>query len=274
MEAVKSTATYFRYSLFASFLLFTGLSPFSLLISVFIPGIWKLGVYSLFFVTLINLALTTGCVFYYRVSISPQGMRCGNFWGKLYFVEWSTITSARSYGGLWTLGLKFILVSTDRFSSTLWLPLCLHNVPQLRQMTSSYAGTSNPLVIQLIKQNNPAKKAEDQIKLAWQVGTVQGTITLVFTLLALAGYDFFIRLFGLANILSFINVCLIYGLSFGIYKKSRIAAVIMLIYFVADKAWVAIELKSNPGILSLLFIIVYVGGVQGTFAYHKLRGQR
>ncbi len=201
-------------------------------------------------------------------------MRCSNYWGKLYFAEWSTITSARSYGGLWTFGLKFILVSTTKLSGALWLPLFLHDVPQLRQVASGYAGTSNPLVIQLMKLNNPTKKAEDQIKLAWQGGTVQSTITLVFTLLALAGYDFFIRLFGVVDILSLINVCLIYGLSFGIYKKSRTAAVIMLIYFVADKAWAVIELKRNPGILSLLFLIVYVSGVQGTFAYHRLRGER
>lgn len=159
MEAVKSTTTYFRFSLLMSFLLFICLSPFSLLISVFIPGVWKTGGYLLFFVALINLALTAGCIFYYRVSISPQGMRCSNYWGKLHFAEWSTITSARSYGGLWTFGLKFILVSTTKFSGALWLPLFLHDVPQLRQVASSYAGTSNPLVIQLMKQTQPSKES-------------------------------------------------------------------------------------------------------------------
>ena len=276
---MRSPTTYFRYSLLASFLIFISLSPVSLLITFFIPGVWKFGVYSLFFIALINLALTTGVIFYYRVSINSQGMRCSNSWGKLYFTEWSTITGARSYSGIWTFGFKSLLVSTTQFSSALWLPLFLHDMPRLKQMVSGYAGTSNPLVIQLTEQNTPvvskAEKAEDQIKLAWQGGTFQGIIYLVFILLTLAGYGFFIRFTGLLiDISGLLNVCLIFGLSFGIYKKSRVAAVIMLIYFVSIQAWAAIELKSIPGILSWLLLIAYVRGVQGTFAYHKLRGHR
>ncbi|WP_181357555.1 hypothetical protein [Stenomitos frigidus] len=243
---------------------------------------WKLGVYSLFFVALINLAFTTGFIFYYRVSINPQGLRCTSFWGKLYFIEWSTITGARSYGGLWTFGFKFLLLSTTKFSSALWLPLFLHDMPRLKQIVSDYAGTSNPLAIQLKEQNTPVskgKKAEDQIKFAWQGGIVHGTINLVFILLALTGYDFFIRLTELIDISKLLisvllNVCLIFVLSFGIYKKSRVSAVVILIYLASSQAWEVIELRRIPGILSWFFLIAYVGGVQGTFSYHKLRGNR
>ena len=276
---MRSPTTYFRSSLLVSFFLFIGLAPVSLFIAFFIPSVWKFGVYSLFFVALINLALTTGLIFYYRASINLQGLRCSNSWGKLYFTEWSTITGARSYGGIWTLGLKFLLISTTQFSSALWLPLFLNDMPRFKQMVSDYAGRSNPLVIQLMGRNIPISKAEDaekKIKLAWQGGVAQGIIASVFILFALAGYDFFIKLGVVTDISAFLDVCLIFGLSFGIYKKSRIAAVVMLIFYVLSQAWAAIEFKRIPGILSWLFLISYVSGVQGTFAYHKLqlRGHR
>ena len=276
---MRSPTTYFRSSLLVSFFLFICLAPLSLIIAFFIPGVWKFGVYSLFFVALINLALTTGVIFYYRVSINSQGMRCSNFWGKLYFTEWSTITGARSYGGIWTFGIKYLLVSTTQFSSALWLPLFLNDMTRFKQMVSGYAGTSNPLVIQLTEQNTPVKKAEDQIRFAWQGGIFYGIINLLLTLLTLTGNDLFIRLTRLTGISAllisvFLDVCLIFVLSFGIYKKSRVAAVIILIYFVSIHAWEAIELKRIPGILLWLLLIAYVSGVQGTFAYHKLRGHR
>jgi len=76
------------------------------------------------------------------------------------------------------------------------------------------------------------KEAEAQIKLAWQAGIISGTLTLIFVLLSLAGYDFT----GFINASALIDVCLMFGLSFGIYKKSRIAAVLMLVYFAFNQA--------------------------------------
>ena len=67
-----------------------------------------------------------------------------------------------------------------------------------------------------------------------------------------------------------IDVCLIFGLSFGIYKKSRVAAVIMLVYFSLSQAWIVIVLKRFPGIISWIFLILFLRGVPGTFTYQKL----
>jgi hypothetical protein len=236
-----------------------------------VPGVWGkgIGVYLIFFIFLINLAVTTAFVLSFRVSINSQGIRCPNFWGKSYFVEWSTITGARCYGGFWTLGFKFILISSNKISKALWLPLFLNKMPLFKRLVSDYTSTSNPIIIQLNEQKKPAyllKQAETQIKLAWQAGIVSGTITLVLVLLSLAGYKFT----GLIDASAIIDVCLVFGLSYGIYKKSRVAAIIMLLYFIFSKTWIAIELNAFPGFFSWLFLIFYLGGVQGTVTYRKL----
>jgi hypothetical protein len=268
---MKSQTTYFRYSLLLSGTLFIGLAPLTWLASLFVPGVWNkgVGIYSIFFVLLLNLAVTTALVFYYRVSVNSRGIKCTNFWGKLHFVEWSTIRGARFYSGFLTSGFKFILVSSTKLSQDLWLPLLLNDMSDFEQLVSKYAGTKNPLVKRLHERNTPTyrlKEAEAKIKLAWQVGIVSGTLTLIFVLLSLGGYDFT----GLIDASALIDVCLIFGLSFGIYKKSRIAAVLMLVYFAFNQAWIIIEIKRFPGIISWIFLILFLRGVQGTFTYRKL----
>jgi len=97
-------------------------------------------------------------------------------------------------------------------------------------LVSKYAGTKNPLVKRLHERNTPTyrlQEAEAQIKFARQAGIVYGTLSLIGVLLSLAGYHFT----GLIDASGLIDVCLIFGLSFGIYKKSRVAAVIILVYF-------------------------------------------
>ena len=143
-------------------------------------------------------------------------------------------------------------------------------MPRFQQLVAKYAGASNPLAIELKQLNTPArrlKKAEQQIKNAWQAGIVSGTITLILVLCSVAGNNV---LNGFINASALIDVCLISGLSFGIFKKSRIAAVIMLVYFVSSQIWVAIALKRVPGLLAWIFVSFYAGGVQGTFTYQKL----
>jgi hypothetical protein len=255
----------------ASFILFIGLVSLSWIASLFVPGVWNkgVGIYSIFFVLLLNLAVTTALIFNSRVSVNSRGIKCTIFWGKLHFVEWSTIRGARFYSGFWTSGLKFILISTTKLSKDLWLPLFLNDRSHFEELVSTYAGTKNLLVKRLPERNTPTyllKEAEAQIKLAWQAGIISGTITLIFVLLSLAGYDFT----GLINASALIDVCLMFGLSFGIYKKSRIAAVLMLVYFAFNQAWIIIEIKKIPGLISWIFLILFLRGVQGTFTYQKL----
>jgi hypothetical protein len=105
-----------------------------------------------------------------------------------------------------------------------------------------------------------------KIKHATVTGIISGCITLVVTLFALAGNE----MLGFTG-LELIDVVLIFGLTFGIYKKSRTCALIMLLYFVVSK--IILIAENGPGggggILALVFIYFYFQGVVGTFQYHK-----
>jgi len=105
-----------------------------------------------------------------------------------------------------------------------------------------------------------------QIKNAWIAGAISGCLTLVITLISLSGT----KALGF-NAWNFIDVVLIFGLTFGIYKKSRVCAVLMFIYFVASKILIAVETGQFSGsIMAIIFIYYYAHGIAGTFAYHKL----
>lgn len=106
-----------------------------------------------------------------------------------------------------------------------------------------------------------------KIKHAWIAALISGTITLVVTLLAISGQ----------SILGFsawelIDVAIIFSLAFGIFKKSRTCAVLMLTYFIISKIILMMEQGKPTGIvMALVFIYFYWQGVTATFAYHKLK---
>jgi hypothetical protein len=108
-----------------------------------------------------------------------------------------------------------------------------------------------------------------KIKNAWVVGIISGCITLVVTLLAMNG----VAILGF-NAWNLLDAALIFGLTFGIYKKSRSCAVLMLIYFVGSKMIIIADTgKFSGAIMSIVFIYYYIHGVIGTFTYHKLQKQ-
>jgi len=113
------------------------------------------------------------------------------------------------------------------------------------------------------------EKACAGIKKAVGAGIFSGIVTLILALLQAAGVEF---LKGGAQLTSFIDVALVFGLTFGIYRKSRVCAIIMLIYFVASKLLIISQTGNVAGLpLALFLIYCFAQGVQGAFAYHKVR---
>ena len=111
------------------------------------------------------------------------------------------------------------------------------------------------------------KDVLDKIRNAWVAAVISGCITLVVTLFAIFG----------SSIMGFtawelIDVALIFGLAFGIYRKSRICAVLMLLYFVASKILIMAEggSASSGIVMALVFLYYFALGVQGTFQLHRL----
>lgn len=104
------------------------------------------------------------------------------------------------------------------------------------------------------------QQAEKAIKNAWIAGIISTVMTLLMTLLLGLGW------------IGFIDVFIAGGLTFGIYKKSRAAAVAMLLYFVISQIVLRLEIGfSSSMFLAFVFAYYYAQGVRGTFAYHKFR---
>jgi hypothetical protein len=114
--------------------------------------------------------------------------------------------------------------------------------------------SSDPTKTDLIKEANK------KIRIAWMAGCASGGLTLASAI-------------GLSIPELFIDVVIVFGLSFGIYKKSRVSAGIMVAYFIISKL-LMLELMINNGIamvISIVFTIIYIRGMQGTFQYHKIQ---
>jgi hypothetical protein len=115
-------------------------------------------------------------------------------------------------------------------------------------------------------QSTDIARANKRIKQAWIVGVIGGVITLIATLLSVAGVDILD-----VNIYVLIDVVLVFGLAYGIYRKSRVCAVIMFVYFVGTKILMLVESGRPSGlVMAALFGYWFFQGIRGTFAYHKL----
>lgn len=113
-------------------------------------------------------------------------------------------------------------------------------------------------------------KAEKSIKKAWVAGLVWSVIILI-GLIQNPGLN--------PNLFSLI---LVLGLTYGIFKKSRFAAVVMLLYFMFTLGlaliayFVKYGLSTNPLILfgTILFlggfVYYFIQGIVGTFTYFSL----
>jgi hypothetical protein len=260
----------FQYSIFVSGLIFLGIIPFSVIVLLFLQTILReMNAHPPIVIALINVLLTTAIILYFRVYISPAGIKSHNFWGKYYFVEWSSITAIKLYQ---ILGFKYLLVSSTQAPKTLWVPLFLADMLRFRRLVCEYAGAEHLLTERLQGKGSYSlllEQTNGQIKAGWLAACVVGGATLFLVIYPLSAYN----PNGLDSLWSLIDVALSFGLAFGIYKKSRIAAVIMLIYYIFGRiaAWIILGRISLFGVfISIVFIGCFVEGIRGTFAYHKL----
>ena len=70
---------------------------------------------------------------------------------------------------------------------------------------------------------------------------------------------------------NFFDIILIFGCAYGIYKKSRAAAVLLFVYFIFAKVMIGIETGNATGLgLGLVFLYFYGKAIQGSFVFYKL----
>lgn len=115
------------------------------------------------------------------------------------------------------------------------------------------------------------KKANDQIKAAWGAGLVTAGFTAV-GILAITIFE--IELMGI-SLWSFLDVAVILGISYGVYRKSRVCAVLLFAFFLLSKLAIFIQAGKMPNILFTIFMgVLFYHGIPGTLAYHRLIKQR
>jgi len=104
-----------------------------------------------------------------------------------------------------------------------------------------------------------------KIKAGWIAGAISAGITLVIVLLSLSGTS----IMGI-DAWALIDVAVIAGLAYGVYRKSRTCAVILMVLFAVEKIlmWKASGTASG-WLMALAFFACYIMGVQGTFQYHS-----
>src|SRR4029079_5710780 len=94
-------------------------------------------------------------------------------------------------------------------------------------------------------------------------------LTTVFILIALGGMP--IR--GM-NAWSFLDVAVMIGLTFGVYRRSRVCAILLLAFFVLNKIIMWAQAGTPTGWpLAIAFGWAYYQGVMGTFEYHRWKDE-
>ncbi|MCA9991264.1 MAG: hypothetical protein H6666_11305 [Ardenticatenaceae bacterium] len=111
------------------------------------------------------------------------------------------------------------------------------------------------------------EEANRAIKNAWVAGLIAGGINVLLTLIYASG----------GNLLrvdwwNWVDLPLMFLLSFGVYKKNRASAIILLIYYIGSKTYFWWNERAFIGVpIALIFAYFLLGGVRGTLAYHKLQ---
>jgi hypothetical protein len=130
-----------------------------------------------------------------------------------------------------------------------------------------YQAPAAPVADPAQEEPTLAEGIRRDIRNGWIAGVISGTVTLAVTLISIFAAP--VMGFGPWELL---DVALIFGLAFGISRRSRTCAILLLIYFLISKF---ILLAQNPSASSaptaLVFIYFYVRAVIGTFRYKALK---
>jgi hypothetical protein len=138
-------------------------------------------------------------------------------------------------------------------------------------MQTKTAPTQSFQTLQAQQHQAKLKKAHSDIKNAYHAGLFCGGMTLIATLAAMKNSEFADKT-GL-NVFALLDVFLIFGLTYGISRANRLAAKLMLGYFLLSKM---IQLSSglfNVGTMfsGVLLIYCFYLGVIGTSALYDLQ---
>ena len=78
----------------------------------------------------------------FTVGLSPQGIRCCDFWGRYHLAGWDTIRAA----DVWhLLGLPYLRIESRAVARPLWMSLSLEDERLLPELLASYVERGHPI---------------------------------------------------------------------------------------------------------------------------------
>ncbi|MDH4262574.1 MAG: hypothetical protein OEV78_05945 [Spirochaetia bacterium] len=111
-------------------------------------------------------------------------------------------------------------------------------------------------------------KNQLDVRNAWITGVISTFATLAASIIGT--YNEAVKFTLGFDTWTLLDVLLMAGLTYGIYRNNRFCALTMLIYFVASKFILAASTGNFPGgILALVFIYLYYKGAVGTFKIYR-----
>lgn len=111
---------------------------------------------------------------------------------------------------------------------------------------------------------------EKAIKYGWIAAVIAASITFIFAILGFFIHSDNPTIQYAFDPLLLIDAVLIAVLAVFIFRKSRVAATLLFIYFVASKIMIWMDTHSfSGGILAVLFIFLFGNAARATFIWHS-----
>ena len=107
--------------------------------------------------------------------------------------------------------------------------------------------------------------AEKHVTRAWMAASIQAGLTFIVGVLAAAGV--FVAPGFDAWLL--VDAAILAALAYGVWKRSRICALLVLIYAIGNEAYLALQETSHFSILRLILIYFYFRGTIQLFREHR-----
>lgn len=108
-------------------------------------------------------------------------------------------------------------------------------------------------------------EAKQHVRTGWIAALLVTGISLAFSIAGMAGAK--LLNFGAWTLL---DVGLSLGLAYGIFRYSRVCAVVMLAYYGVSQITTVVVSQQTPSLLAVVFFACFWRGIRGVFAYHRL----
>lgn len=117
----------------------------------------------------------------------------------------------------------------------------------------------------------PPEQIPEHIRKNIRNGAIAGVISCLLTLGMTVFFVLNPQQGQLFDAWNFLDVGLIAAMTFGIWRKSRVAATAMFLYFAFSKILIVVETGKPSGLLvGLIFLYVYAQAMRATYQYHRL----